>query len=89
MPEQLETAVYTNLRGEIVIRQRDDSGDDTFIYVLRENADRIAMAIEKEAERPFERSEDADDNIGPPIEGDTAPKNDAPPENITKQLELI
>lgn len=67
MAEQFETAVYTNMRGEIVIRQRDVFGEDVFIYVQRGNADRLAMAIEKEAERPFERSDhdNADGGIEP------------------------
>ena len=39
LPEQPETAVYWNPRGELVIRQRRWPDDDSIIYITRANLD--------------------------------------------------
>jgi hypothetical protein len=39
LPEQPETAVYWNPRGELAIRQRRWPDDDSIIYITRANID--------------------------------------------------
>ena len=47
---QPRTAVYTNLDGDIVIRQMDNHGDDEpYIVIARNNVTRIVEALLVEA----------------------------------------
>jgi hypothetical protein len=45
---QLAIAVYLNPQGEVVIRQAEYSGDDTFIKIARTNVPAIVAAMLKE-----------------------------------------
>lgn len=47
-------AVYTNPRGDIVIRQQDSLGEeDSIIVIPRAAANTLAGAIRNEAKKPF------------------------------------
>ncbi|RYF35091.1 MAG: hypothetical protein EOO21_04270 [Comamonadaceae bacterium] len=58
VPAVEAVAVYTNPKGDIVIRQQDSMGeDDPVIVIPRARAKDLATAIRKEAAKPFEPDE--------------------------------
>ena len=54
VPAVQAVAVYTNPKGDIVVRQQDMYGeDDSVIVVPRQHASRLAKALRDEAKKPF------------------------------------
>lgn len=54
IPAVQAVAVYTNPRGEIVIRQQDQTGnEDAVVIIPRASAKALAKAITAEAAKPF------------------------------------
>ncbi|QHP70439.1 hypothetical protein EI171_25995 [Bradyrhizobium sp. LCT2] len=71
-PAQNKTAVYTNLYGDIVLRQHDPDSwkdDEDNILIFRpENVEAIVRAIIEEAELPYVLVDTSDGNTGPTVQ---------------------
>jgi hypothetical protein len=62
---QLAIAVYTNSHGEVVIREADYSGDDSFIAIARANVPAVVAALLKEIGVGVTFSPTVNDTQGP------------------------
>jgi hypothetical protein len=62
---QLAIAVYTNQYGEVVIRQADYTGDDSFIAIARANIPAVVAAMLKEVGIGATFSRPVSDTQGP------------------------
>jgi hypothetical protein len=87
VPPQLATTVYSNARGEIVVRQRDDGFEDgdTIVILTVANADAIGHALIELAEESGFRPAWRDTSIPTTDEELAAAASEEEPDRKTKR----